>query len=60
MLALPGQGMLYIVVDALDKCPNSLGLPTQCKQVLKIVKELINLKLPHFHFCVTSQPKIDI
>ena len=60
MLALPGQGTLYIVVDALDECPNSSGLPTQREQVLKIVKELIDLKLPHFRFCVSSRPEIDI
>lgn len=60
MLALRGQGTLYLVVDALDECPNSSGLPTQREQALKIVKELIDLKLPHFRFCVTSRPEIDI
>jgi len=60
MLALQGQGPLYIVVDALDECPNSSGLLTQCQEVLEIVKELIDLELPHLHFCVTSRPEIDI
>ena len=60
MLVLPGQGTLYVVLDALDECPNSSGLPTRRQQVLAIVKELIDLKLPHLRFCITSRPEIDI
>jgi len=60
ILALQGQAPLYIVVDALDECPNSPGLQTQRQEVLEVVKELIDLKLPHLHFCVTSRPEIDI
>ena len=60
ILALQGQGTLYVVVDALDECPSSYGLPTQREQVLEVVKEIIDLKLPHFRFCVTSRPEIDI
>src|SRR5712691_11641139 len=53
-------GPLYIVVDALDECPNSSGLRTERQEVLEIVKELIDLKLPNVHFCVTSRPEVDI
>jgi len=60
ILALQGQAPLYIVVDALDECPNSSGLQTQREEVLDVVKELVELKLPHVHFCVTSRPEIDI
>lgn len=60
MLALPGQGTLYVVLDALDECPNYSGLPTRRQQVLTIVEELIGLKLPHLRFCITSRPEIDI
>ena len=60
MLSLPGQGTLYVVLDALDECPNSSGLPTRRQQVLATVKELIDLKLPHLRFCITSRPEIDI
>ena len=60
ILALQGQAPLYIVVDALDECPDSSGLPTQRQQVLKILKELFELKHPHVNFCVTSRPEIDI
>ena len=60
ILALEGQAPLYIVLDALDECPDSSGLPTQRQEVLEILKELIDLKLPHLHFCVTSRPEVDI
>jgi hypothetical protein len=60
ILAVQGQGPLYIVVDALDECPDSSGLRTQRQKVLEILKELIDLKLPHVHYCVTSRPEIDI
>jgi len=60
ILALQGQAPLYIIMDALDECPNSSGLPTQREEVLEIVKDLIRLKLPLLHFCVTSRPEIDI
>jgi hypothetical protein len=54
------QGTLYVVVDALDECPNVSGIPTQRGQILNILKDLIGLKLPHIRFCVTSRPEIDI
>jgi ankyrin repeat protein len=60
MLALQGQATLYVVLDAIDECPNSPGLLTRREEVLEIVKELIDLKLPHLCFCVTSRPEIDI
>ena len=60
MLALPGQGEIYIVVDALDECPNSSGFPTPREDVLTIVKELVDLRLSHVHFCITSRPEVDI
>ena len=60
MLKLPGQGEIYIVVDALDECPNFCGYPSPREQVLVIMKELIRLRLPHVHFCITSRPEVDI
>ena len=60
MLKAPGHGALYLIVDALDECPNSTGYPTQREQALVVLQALINLQLPHVHFCVTSRPEIDI
>jgi hypothetical protein len=60
MLTLPGQGEIYIVVDALDECQNVSGYPTPREQVLMVVQELVNLRLPNLHFCITSRPEVDI
>ena len=60
MLNVPGQGKLYIIVDALDECPNFPGDPTPREQVLAILRELVVLNLPHVHFCVTSRLELDI
>jgi hypothetical protein len=51
---------IYIILDALDECPNSSGIPSPREQVLMLVKDLINLRLPHLHICVTSRPEFDI
>jgi len=60
MLKLPRQGELYIVVDALDECPDFSGYPTPREQVLTILHDLVELHLSHVHFCFTSRPEVDI
>ena len=60
MLNLPGQGPIYIVVDALDECPNSPGTPSAREEVLELIQELVDLELPNVHLCVTSRPEMDI
>jgi hypothetical protein len=60
MLALPGQGPVYVILDALDECPNTFGIPPARKQVLNLLQELVGLQLPNLHICVTSRPEIDI
>ena len=60
MLSLPGQGPIYIVVDALDECPNSSGTPSARREVMELIKELVDLKLPNVYLCVASRPEIDI
>jgi hypothetical protein len=60
MLSQPGQGPIYIIVDALDECPNSSGTPSARGKVLELIKELVGLDLPEVHLCVTSRQEIDI
>jgi hypothetical protein len=60
MLEIPNQPPLYIILDALDECPNSYGIPSPREQVLDLVKELMDLRLPHLHICITSRPEFDI
>ena len=60
MLSLPGQGPVYLIVDALDECPNNSGMPTAREEVLDLINDLVGLCLPDLHICVTSRPEIDI
>jgi len=60
MLSLPTQGPVYLIIDALDECPNHTGLPTSREEVLGLIQDLVDLHLPDVHICVTSRPEIDI
>jgi hypothetical protein len=60
MLSLPRQAPTYIIVDALDECPNSSGTPSAREEVLELIDELVGLRLPNVHLCVASRPEMDI
>ena len=60
MLSLPGQAPIYIIVDGLDECPNFPGRPSAREEVLELIEELVDLKLPNVHLCVASRPEVDI
>ena len=59
MLSIAGQGPIYLVLDALDECPDS-GMPPPRYKVLELVKELVELHHPNLRLCVTSRPEDDI
>ena len=60
MLTIPNTLPVYIIMDALDECPNWPGIPSPREEVLALVKELVDLHLPHLQICVTSRPEFDI
>ena len=60
MLSIPNQPPIYIILDALDECPNSYGIPSPREQVLTLVTMFMDLRLPHLHVCITSRPEFDI
>ena len=60
MVSLPIQDPVYLILDALDECPNNSGLPTAREEVLDLINDLVSLCLPKLHICVTSRPEIDI
>ena len=60
MVSLPAQDSIYIIVDALDECPNNSGMPTPREEVLDLVEDLVSLRLQNLHLCVTSRYEIDI
>jgi hypothetical protein len=59
MLTIPNPQPVYLILDALDECPNWTGILSPREQVLALVKELVDLHLPHLHMCVTSRPEFD-
>ena len=60
ILSLSGQTPTYIIVDAIDECPNLSGTPSAREEVLGVIEELVDLKLSNVHLCVASRPEMDI
>ena len=60
MLEVPDQPATYIIIDALDECPDISGWPTAREQVLEFLKHLVSLNLRNVHICASSRPEIDI
>jgi hypothetical protein len=60
LLELPRQAPIYLIVDALDECLNTQALSSPREEVLKLLKDLIDLNLPNLRLCVTSRPETDI
>jgi len=59
LLGLPGQAPIYLIIDALDECLNT-SLPSHRDQVLMLLEDLVDSKLPNLRICVTSRPETDI
>ena len=60
MLTHEAQGPTYIIMDALDECPTTSGVPSPRESVLGFVDELVGLHIKNLHICVTSRPEHDI
>jgi hypothetical protein len=60
ILNLPKHPPIYLIVDALDECPDTLARPSPREEVLELVKELTESRLPNLRICVTSRPEADI
>jgi len=51
---------LYLIVDALDECPNTSARPSPREELLVLVEELVHAQLPNLRICVTSRLEADI
>jgi NACHT domain len=60
VLKVPRQAPIFLVVDALDECPNKPSLSSPRGEVLTLLEELIDSQLPNLRICVTSRPEADI
>jgi hypothetical protein len=60
MLVALRETPIYLIVDALDECVDTSGMPSPRENVLQLVRELVDLKLSSLYLCLTSRPEIDI
>jgi hypothetical protein len=60
MLKLPGQATVHIVIDGLDECPTTTGMPSPRENIFGLLEELVGLHIPNLRICVASRPEADI
>jgi hypothetical protein len=60
LLNLPGLAPVYLIVDALDECPNPSVVRSPRAEVLSFIEELVTTQILSLHVCVTSRPELDI
>lgn len=60
ILMLQNQGPIFIIIDAIDECPNNTDTPSPRENVLELVEWLSELQYSHVSICVTSRPEADI
>ena len=60
ILRHPGQAPVYVIIDGLDECPDTFGMPSPREKVLVFLERLVNLHLQKLHVCITSRPEVNI
>ena len=60
LLKLTGQAPVYLIVDALDECPNTPDLLSHREKILILLEDLVDSAFPELRICVTSRPETDI
>ena len=60
MLQLPDQPPIYLIVDAVDECPDSTGVVSPRERVLGLIEDLVESRLSNLRLCITSRPEADI
>ena len=60
LLKHSGLAPVYFILDALDECPNTSGVPSARGEVLNFIEVLTKSQFPNLRVCVTSRPATDI
>ena len=60
ILKASGRVPIYLIIDALDECPNTTTLPPPRAKVSELIEKLVKLNLPNLRLCITSRPEVDI
>ena len=60
MLTVRGQGPIYLIMDALDECPDTPEVPSPRNRILQLLEELVDLQVPSFRICAqVAQFRVD-
>jgi len=51
---------IFIILDALDECPNTVETPSAREKVLNFLDDLFGSEHPNLFICITSRPEQDI
>jgi hypothetical protein len=60
MLTVRDHHPIYLIMDALDECPDTSEVPSPRNRILQLLKELADFQIPNLRICVTSRPEFDI
>ena len=60
ILMLQDQGPIFIILDAIDECPNRTGTPSPRENVLELIEWLLQSQYSRLSVCVTSRLEADI
>jgi hypothetical protein len=60
MLTVRDGHPIYLIMDALDECPDTSEVPSPRNRILQLLEELAGLQIPNLCICVTSRPEFDI
>ncbi|KAF8497815.1 hypothetical protein F5888DRAFT_1889438 [Russula emetica] len=60
MLTVRDHHPIYLIMDALDECPDTSEVPSPRNRILQLLKELADLHIPNLRICVTSRSEFDI
>ena len=60
MLTVQDRDPIYLIMDALDECPDTTEVPSPRTRILQLLEELADLHIPNLRICATSRPEFDL
>jgi hypothetical protein len=60
MLTVRDRHPIYLIMDALDECPDTPEVPSPRNRIRQLLEELADFQIPNLRICVTSRPEFDI
>ena len=59
-MLMASEEQIYLLLVVLDECPNNTDTSSAREEVLALVKDLVELRLPNLRLCITSCPESNI